>query len=97
MQRSAMRELAFQLIYGIEIQKGTDKDTLEMFFENNEITEQEVKDYLKTRLRAILFLTYLFKSVTLIGSIFIFYFLLLILNKFTNLILFLLQHLLKFH
>ena len=47
MQRSAMRELAFQLIYGIEIQKGTDKDTLEMFFENNEITEQEVKDYLK--------------------------------------------------
>ena len=47
MQRSAMRELAFWLVYGMEIQKDLEEDTLEIFFENNEITEQEVKDYLR--------------------------------------------------
>ena len=47
MQRSVMRELAFKLIYGIEIQKNADEDCLELFFENNEVTQDEVKDYLK--------------------------------------------------
>ena len=47
MQRSAMRELAFKLIYGIEIQKETEDDLLEIFFENNDIKEDEVKEYLK--------------------------------------------------
>lgn len=47
MQRSAMRELAFKLIYGIEIQKETDADYLELFFENNDITDEEVQEYLK--------------------------------------------------
>ena len=47
MQRSAMRELAFKLIYGIEIQKEADEDCLELFFESNDITEEEVQDYLK--------------------------------------------------
>lgn len=48
MQRSAMRELAFKLIYEIEIQKSTDEDCLELFFENNDITKKEVQDYLTT-------------------------------------------------
>ena len=47
MQRSAMRELAFQLMYGIEIQKEVASDCLEIFFENNDIIEEEVQDYLK--------------------------------------------------
>ena len=47
MQRSAMREMAFKLIYGIEIQKEVDEDCLDMFFENNDIIEEEVQDYLK--------------------------------------------------
>ena len=47
MQRSAMRELAFCLVYEIEIQKNVDEDILEIFFENNEITEKEVKSYLR--------------------------------------------------
>ena len=47
MQRSAMRELAFKLIYGIEIQKGADEDCLELFFDNNDVQEEEVQDYLK--------------------------------------------------
>lgn len=46
MQRSAMRELAFKYIYGIEIQKNVESDTLELFFENNEIDEKDVQDYL---------------------------------------------------
>ena len=47
MQRSAMRELAFKLIYGVEVQKEIEKDYLDLFFENNDITEEEVKDYLR--------------------------------------------------
>ena len=47
MQRSAMRELAFQLIYEIEIQKDAEDDVLELFFESNDIIEESVKKYLK--------------------------------------------------
>ena len=47
MQRSAMRELAFKLIYGIEVQKEADEDYLNLFFDNNDIEEKEVQDYLK--------------------------------------------------
>ena len=47
MQRSAMRELAFKLIYGIEVQKELEDDYLNLFFENNDITQKEVQDYLK--------------------------------------------------
>ena len=46
MQRSAMRELAFKYIYGLEIQKDVEPDVLEVFIENNEIEEKEVQDYL---------------------------------------------------
>lgn len=42
-----MRELAFKLVYGIEIQKEADEDCLNLFFENNDVTEEEVQDYLK--------------------------------------------------
>ena len=47
MQRSAMRELAFKLIYEIEIQKQNDEDQLEIFLENNEINDEKVVEYLK--------------------------------------------------
>lgn len=47
MQRSAMRELAFKLIYGIEVQKDLDEDYLNLFFENNDITDKEVQNYLR--------------------------------------------------
>ena len=47
MQRSAMRELAFKLMYGIEVQKELENDYLDIFFENNDITQEEVKNYLK--------------------------------------------------
>ena len=35
MNRSAKRELAFKLIYSLEIQKQYDEETVELFVENN--------------------------------------------------------------
>jgi len=46
MQRSAMRELAFQLIYGIEIQRNEEQESVSLFIENNNIENEEVKEYL---------------------------------------------------
>lgn len=47
MQRSAMRELAFKLVYEIEVQKESEEEQFEIFIENNEITKDVVIDYLK--------------------------------------------------
>ena len=47
MQRSAMRELAFKLVYEIEVQKETENEQFEIFLENNEITNENVIQYLK--------------------------------------------------
>lgn len=47
MQRSLMRELAFKLIYETEMQKQLDPNQLEIFFENNEIEDEDVKFYLR--------------------------------------------------
>lgn len=47
MQRSAMRELAFKLVYEIEVQKENEEEQFEIFIENNEITDENVIDYLK--------------------------------------------------
>lgn len=46
MNRSARRELAFKLIYSLEIQKNTDKETIELFIENNCNGNEETKKYL---------------------------------------------------
>lgn len=47
MQRSAMRELAFKLVYEIEVQKESEEDQLDIFIENNDILDENVIDYLK--------------------------------------------------
>ena len=47
MQRSAMRELAFKLVYEMEVQKENEEDQLEIFIENNEINDNAVIEYLK--------------------------------------------------
>lgn len=47
MQRSAMRELAFKLIYEIEIQKESEEEQFDIFVENNEISNNQVIEYLK--------------------------------------------------
>lgn len=41
-----MRELTFQLLYQIEIQKELDEETIGIFCENNEIEDEEAKKYI---------------------------------------------------
>lgn len=48
MKRSAIRELAFQLIYSLEIQKEENlEDQIELYLECNEVEEKEAKEYVK--------------------------------------------------
>ena len=47
MNRSAMRELAFKLLYENEIQKDNSEEQFNIYIENNEIEEQVAKEYLK--------------------------------------------------
>lgn len=51
MQRTAMRELAFKLVYEIEVQKEEKSEKIEeqiqIFIENNDITDETVIEYLK--------------------------------------------------
>ena len=46
MNRSVVRELAFKLLYQIEIQKEVNKDDIELFCESNEINSVKAKDYI---------------------------------------------------
>ncbi len=46
MNRSKARELAFKLLYQIEIQKEINREDIELFFENNEIISNEVQEYI---------------------------------------------------
>ena len=47
MQRTKMRELAFKLIYEIEIQKEISDDLINNFIDSNSITDNEAIEYLK--------------------------------------------------
>ena len=47
MNRTKSRELAFKLIYEIEIQKEIEEETFQMFLETQEIEDETVKEYLK--------------------------------------------------
>ncbi len=47
MNRSEARELAFKFLYQIEVQKELDEEQIELFFENNEITDNNAREYIK--------------------------------------------------
>ena len=47
MKRSLAREEAFKLLYSLEIQKENIEEQLEMYCENEEISDEAVKTYLK--------------------------------------------------
>lgn len=48
MKRSAIRELAFRLIYSLEIQKNENlEEQIELYLECNEVNEDEAKEYIK--------------------------------------------------
>lgn len=49
MNRSSMRELAFQLIYSLEIQKPENmEEQIQLYFESNEIVNVEAKKYIES-------------------------------------------------
>lgn len=47
MNRSETRELAFKLLYQIEIQKGVNKEDVLLFFENNGIESKQAQEYIE--------------------------------------------------
>ncbi len=48
MDRSSIRELAFKMLYSLEIQKTNDKqEAINLFFEANEINSKNAKDYIE--------------------------------------------------
>ena len=54
MKRSAIRELAFRLIYSLEIQKTDNlEEQIELYLECNDIEEKEAKDYIKEAIMGI--------------------------------------------
>lgn len=54
MNRSAMREEAFRLIYSLEVVKEENlEEQIELYLETNEITEKAVEDYIKDILLGI--------------------------------------------
>jgi len=44
--RTKIRELAFKLLYQVEIQKDVNDEDLQLFFEVNEISSKEAKEYI---------------------------------------------------
>lgn len=53
MNRSRMREFAFQLVYQVEIQKVKEADTIDIFCENNQINDDETKEYITNIINGI--------------------------------------------
>ena len=54
MKRTELRELAFKLIYSIEIQKTIEKEQVELFVEENELEKEEEKSYIETTYQGII-------------------------------------------
>jgi len=46
MNRSQKREFAFKLLYQIEVQKEINEEAINLYLENNEITDEEAKEYI---------------------------------------------------
>ena len=54
MKRSEIRELAFKLIYSLEIQKNEDIDEqIKLYIENNEIEDENAIEYIKNCIHGI--------------------------------------------
>lgn len=53
MNRSKARELAFKLLYQIEIQKEINEEDIELFFDNNEVNSIEAKEYINDMVNGI--------------------------------------------
>ena len=47
MDRTLAREEAFKLLYSIEMQQDNTEEQIELYIENNEITDEKMKKYIK--------------------------------------------------
>ena len=47
MQRSSMRELAFKMLYGLEVQNENTQEQVDMFIEENDVNDEKAIEYLK--------------------------------------------------
>jgi len=46
MNRSKARDMAFKFLYQVEVQKENNEDVVNLFFENNEVTDKEAQKYI---------------------------------------------------
>ena len=53
MNRTAIRELAFKLLYSTQIQHDNSDEQVQLFIENNEIAKDDAKDYIKSVIKGI--------------------------------------------
>ena len=53
MKRSAAREETFKLLYSLEIQKENLDEQLEIYFESEEISDNEIKNYITDTIKGI--------------------------------------------
>ena len=54
MNRSAIREQAFKLIYSLDIQKNENlEEQIELYIENNMITEKRAKEYIRESVKGV--------------------------------------------
>lgn len=53
MKRTESRELAFRLIYSMEVQKEMEEEQVDLFIEQNEIEKKVQIDYIKTTYKGI--------------------------------------------
>ena len=53
MNRTAIRELTFKLLYSTQIQHDNSKEQVELFLENNEIEQADVKEYIQNVINGI--------------------------------------------
>ena len=47
MNRTKIRDLAFKLLYQVEIQKELNDEDIDIFIKNNEIDDSDAKDYIR--------------------------------------------------
>ena len=47
MNRTQAREQAFKLLYSMEIQKEDNEEQMKLYFENNEIVDENTREYIK--------------------------------------------------
>ena len=54
MNKSISRELAFKLLYSMEIQQEYGQEQIDLFIENNEIEDKKIIQYIKSTINGIL-------------------------------------------